>query len=77
VATRLPESVSRTIILARRGCSHAEHAIGIAVISYDGKLFFGVNADRDTVPDVEELVEGIRGSLAELRQLARAPSPTA
>jgi hypothetical protein len=49
----------------------AEHAIGVAVISYDGKLFFGVNADRDTVPDVEELVEGMRGSLAELRQLAR------
>jgi diacylglycerol O-acyltransferase len=49
----------------------AEHAIGIAVISYNGQLFFGVNVDRDTVPDIEELVDGIRESLAELRRLAR------
>jgi len=49
----------------------AEHAIGIAVMSYNGHIVFGVNADRDTVPDVDELVDGIRESFAELRRLAR------
>ena len=48
----------------------AEHALGIAVVSYDGQLVFGVNADRDTVPDVAVLADGIRDSLAELQQLA-------
>ena len=55
----------------------AEHALGIAVISYDGQLVFGVNADRDTVPDVAVLVEGIRESLTELQQLASAPVTSA
>jgi diacylglycerol O-acyltransferase / wax synthase len=49
----------------------ADHAVGIAVMSYNGKIVFGVNADRDTVPDMDELVDGIRKSLAELRRLAR------
>ena len=50
----------------------AEHALGIAVISYDGQLVFGVHADRDTVPDLEILVKGIHKSLAELKKLAAA-----
>jgi diacylglycerol O-acyltransferase / wax synthase len=50
----------------------AEHAVGIAVISYDGQLVFGVHADRDTVPDVDVLVKGIHESLAELKKLAAA-----
>ncbi len=28
----------------------AEHAVGLAVFSYDGKLFFCLNADRDSCP---------------------------
>src|SRR5689334_3218950 len=55
----------------------AEHAIGIAVMSYNGRLVFGVNADRDTVPDLDELVDGIRESLAELRRLARKAAAAA
>lgn len=47
----------------------AEHAIGIAVMSYDGKLFFTVNADYDTVPDLDVLVEGLRASVDELAGL--------
>jgi diacylglycerol O-acyltransferase / wax synthase len=54
----------------------AEHALGIAVISYDGQLVFGVNADRDTVPDVAVLADGIRDSLAELQQLAAGATGT-
>jgi hypothetical protein len=55
----------------------AEHALGIAVISYDGQLVFGVNADRDTVPDVDVLVDGIQESLGELQQLAAVPVSSA
>ncbi len=47
----------------------AYHAVGIAVASYDGEVVFGLNADRDTVPDLEVLAGGIADSLAELREL--------
>lgn len=48
----------------------AEHAVGLAVFSYDGKLFFCLNVCRDTCRDVDVLAEGIANSLAELRELA-------
>lgn len=47
----------------------AYHAVGIAVVSYDGEVVFGLNADRDSVPDLEVLGRGIADSLAELREL--------
>ncbi|HEY1238167.1 MAG TPA: wax ester/triacylglycerol synthase family O-acyltransferase [Solirubrobacterales bacterium] len=50
----------------------AEHAVGLAVFSYDGTLFFCVNADRDTVEDLDVLMKGIAESVAELRELAAA-----
>ena len=48
----------------------AYHAVGIAVVSYDGEVVFGLNADHDTVPDLEILARGIADSLTELRELA-------
>ncbi len=48
----------------------AEHAVGLAVLSYDGKVCFCLNADRDSVPDLDLLVEGIANSFAELREVA-------
>jgi hypothetical protein len=48
----------------------AEHAVGIAVFSYDGTLYFCINADRDTVPDLDLLRDGIADSIAELGELA-------
>jgi WS/DGAT/MGAT family acyltransferase len=53
----------------------AEHAVGIAVVSYDGTLFFCVNADRDTMPDLKVLSDGIRDSIEELGALAAQPAP--
>ena len=50
----------------------AEHALGVAVVSYDGTLFFGVVADRDAVTDLEVMLGAMRDSLAELLVLARA-----
>ncbi len=48
----------------------AGHAVGMAVVSYDGEVVFGVNADRGTVPDLEVLEQGIQQALDELRELA-------
>jgi diacylglycerol O-acyltransferase len=46
------------------------HAVGVAAVSYDGLLTFGLNADRATVPDLNVLRDGIEEALAELRRLA-------
>jgi diacylglycerol O-acyltransferase / wax synthase len=54
----------------------AGHSIGIAVVSYAGKLVFGLNADRMTAPDVEVLAGGIRAAFAELAAPAGSLSRT-
>jgi diacylglycerol O-acyltransferase / wax synthase len=41
-------------------------ALGVATFSYDGKLFWGFNADWDLVPDLHDFVEAIAASFAEL-----------
>jgi diacylglycerol O-acyltransferase / wax synthase len=50
----------------------AEHAIGVAAASYDGSVFFGVVADRDTVPDLDVLLSAMVTSVEELLAVARA-----
>jgi len=45
----------------------AGHTVGIAVLSYDGQVVFGLNADRMAAPDVEVLAEGIEKAFAELQ----------
>ena len=54
----------------------ADHAVGVAVVSYDGKVFFGLNGDERAVPDLDTLAEGIEIALAELRKL-KAGEPRA
>ena len=49
----------------------AYHSIGIAVVSYDGEIVFGLSADRASVPDLDVLAGGIEESIAELLELAR------
>lgn len=53
------------------------HAVGVAVVSYDGTVSFGLNGDRDAMPDLEVMRAGIEESLAELRQLAVSPPAVA
>jgi diacylglycerol O-acyltransferase len=50
------------------------HAVGIAVMSYDGTMTFGLNADHDSVADLEVMRAGIEESLAELRRAASSPA---
>ena len=52
----------------------AEHALGIAVVSYAGGMTFGLYADRATMPDLDVLKDGIVTSLRELAALAEATS---
>jgi WS/DGAT/MGAT family acyltransferase len=44
----------------------AAHAVGVAILSYDGDAFFGVIADRDGVPDLEVMVKAIGDAVVEL-----------
>jgi WS/DGAT/MGAT family acyltransferase len=41
-------------------------AVSVGLTSYDGGVYYGLNADRDTMPDVEVLAQCIEESLAEL-----------
>jgi hypothetical protein len=50
----------------------AEHALGIAVLSYDGSVCFCVNADHDSCADLEVLREGIEAELELLARMAVA-----
>ena len=44
------------------------HGVGLtlAVFSYDGRVHFGLNADRDLVPDLELLGRDLEQSAADL-----------
>jgi WS/DGAT/MGAT family acyltransferase len=46
-------------------------ALGIALFSYDGKLFWGFNADWDALPDIEAFVQAIETSFRGLRRAAQ------
>ena len=48
-----------------------DHALAIAIMSYNGRMNFGLLGDYDALPDLEVISEGIEASLAELRALAR------
>jgi len=54
--------------LARR------QALGIAVMSYDGHLGFGLLADYDALPGVEEIVRDLRSAIASLARAAKVPA---
>jgi WS/DGAT/MGAT family acyltransferase len=42
------------------------HGIGVALFSYDGALDWGIVADWDTIPDIDQFTARLRSSLAEL-----------
>ncbi len=47
------------------------HGLSIGLTSYNGGVFFGINADRDGIPDVDELADCIKDALAELKDTAK------
>jgi WS/DGAT/MGAT family acyltransferase len=48
-----------------------DHALAIAIMSYNGAMNFGLLADYDAMPDLDEVADGIEASLAELVALAK------
>jgi diacylglycerol O-acyltransferase len=48
-------------------------AIGIAIMSYNGQLNFGLTADYDLVPDAEVLADELRSAIEELAATASLP----
>jgi hypothetical protein len=55
--------------LARR------HALAIAIVSYNGKVGFGILADKAAMPDVERLSGYLDEAVDELLAAARVASP--
>lgn len=48
------------------------HGAGIALFSYAGKIYWGLNADFDTVPDVDAFTASIGSAFEELLSASRA-----
>ncbi len=67
--------------------SPQNHALSIGMISYDGRIYFGLAGDRDVLPDLDDLASALRESLREQpvprakesqrrsRKRRRSPSP--
>jgi diacylglycerol O-acyltransferase / wax synthase len=52
-------------------------ALGIAIMSYHGRLGFGLLADYDAVPDLEDLASDLRAAIDDLaRAVGLSPRPT-
>ncbi len=46
---------------------------GIAIVSYDDKLVFGITGDYDTAPDIDDIARGIEQAVSTLAAL-RTPA---
>jgi diacylglycerol O-acyltransferase / wax synthase len=49
-----------------------DHALAIAIMSYNGGLDYGLLGDFDAMPDIDIVADGIKASLAELLAAARS-----
>jgi diacylglycerol O-acyltransferase len=53
-----------------------KHALAIAILSYNGKVGFGLLADPDAVPDAQRIVDHLAAAVAELEEAAQIASPS-
>src|SRR3954453_22134040 len=51
------------------------HTMAVAIMSYNGRLGFGLLADYDSMEDVEDFAAGLNRSLEELEEAAPATAP--
>jgi WS/DGAT/MGAT family acyltransferase len=77
VTTNVPGPQFPLYCLGRRMTEHRPFVpigtglrVGTAILSYDGRLFFGVTGDEDSVPDVGVVARGIEHGIAELLERA-------
>src|SRR6202035_5037880 len=47
------------------------HALAVAIMSYNGRLEYGLLCDYDALSDIDVVAEGIEDALAELLEVAR------
>ncbi|MDX8150939.1 wax ester/triacylglycerol synthase family O-acyltransferase [Patulibacter brassicae] len=52
-----------------------DHALAIAILSYDGAINFGLVGDHDALPDLELLADRLRAAIDELAALAEEAEP--
>jgi len=50
-------------------------ALGIAIMSYNGRLGFGLLGDFDALPDLDEVGAALRAAIAELREASGTAKP--
>jgi hypothetical protein len=48
--------------------------LAIALFSYVDRLFVGLNADWDLVPDLDRVADDLRAAFAEVREAAERPA---
>ncbi len=48
----------------------AQHGLGVALFSYNGRLLWGIQADYDAMPDSADFVDALQSALKELQELA-------
>jgi hypothetical protein len=53
----------------------ADHAVGIAILSFNGRVTFGLNADAPSTRDLAVLRHGVEAGLDELRALLPGADP--
>jgi diacylglycerol O-acyltransferase / wax synthase len=53
-----------------------QQALGIAIMSYDGNLGFGLLGDYDAMGDLDDLAEDLRAGIADLADTAGVAHPT-
>jgi diacylglycerol O-acyltransferase / wax synthase len=51
----------------------SNQALGVAIFSYAGRLYFGFNADWDVLPDLHDLVDGVEREIGLLGAPAAQP----
>ncbi|MGH2976629.1 MAG: WS/DGAT domain-containing protein, partial [Solirubrobacterales bacterium] len=51
------------------------HALAVAIMSYNGRIGFGLLGDYDSMEDIETFAEGLNRSLEELEEAAAAAAP--
>jgi diacylglycerol O-acyltransferase / wax synthase len=49
-------------------------ALGIAIVSYDGRIFFGLTGDYDGMADLGDFADDLRAAIAELSNAAGVPA---
>jgi hypothetical protein len=53
-----------------------QQALGIAIMSYDGRLAFGLLGDYDAMGDLEALADDLRAAIDDLTGAAGLPAPS-